>query len=166
MDQIRRIDGVLISPTFLSGFRPMESSSVSAGVGKWLFRLEHYRDLHGKLIALLVGGYCPPKERNMRRTLLFAVPFVVLVTGCAPAPPGLPPPFAPGLEWAGLLLVAIGALVWLSRNGVSQFWHRNSHCDSDAWDYLRERYAKGDISREEYLRVASDLEANEQRHRS
>ena len=47
----------------------------------------------------------------MRRTLLFAVPFVILLTGCAPAPPGLPPPLAPGLEWAALLLVAIGALV-------------------------------------------------------
>jgi hypothetical protein len=102
----------------------------------------------------------------MRRIFLYAVPFVILLAGCAPAPPGLPAPLAFGLEWAGLLLVAIGGLVWLSRNGVSQFWRRNSHSDSDAWDYLRERYAKGDISREEYLRVASDLEANEQRHRS
>jgi hypothetical protein len=101
----------------------------------------------------------------MRRTLLYAVPFVILLAGCAPAPPGLPPPLAPGLEWAGLLLVAIGGLFWLNRNGVSQFWRSNSDSNSRAWDFLRERYAKGDISREEYLRVASDLEAGEQRHR-
>ena len=100
----------------------------------------------------------------MRRTLLYAVPFVILLAGCAPAPPGLPPLLAPGLEWVGLLLVAIGGLFWLSRNGVSQFWRRNSDSNSRAWDFLRERYAKGDISREEYLRVASDLEADEQRH--
>jgi hypothetical protein len=102
----------------------------------------------------------------MRRTLLYAVPFGILIAGCALAPPGLPPPLDPGLEWAGLLLVAIGALVWLTRHGVSHFWRRNSDSNSRAWDFLRERYAKGDISREEYLRVASDLEAGEQRHRS
>ena len=102
----------------------------------------------------------------MRRTLLFAVPFVILLRGVLRHLPGLPPPFDPGLEWAGLLLVAIVALVWLTRHGVSQFWRRNSGSNSRAWDFLRERYAKGDISREEYLRVASDLEADEQRHRS
>jgi hypothetical protein len=102
----------------------------------------------------------------MRRTILYAVPFITLLAGCASSPPGLLPPLDPGLEWTGLLLVAIVVLVWLTRHGVSQFWRRNSDSNSRAWDFLRERYAKGDISREEYQRVASDLEADEQRHRS
>jgi putative membrane protein len=104
----------------------------------------------------------------VRRKLLCITSFVVtLLAGCAVAPPGVPlPPISPGLEWVTFLLVVVAGLVWLTRNGVGQYWPRGSGTDSSrAYDVLRERYAKGEISREEYLRVASDLEAHGRPHR-
>lgn len=103
----------------------------------------------------------------MLRTLFY--PMLLLTTllaGCVAGPAGLPPlPLGPGLEWVGFLLVAIAGVFWLTRNDVSQFWHRGlGNSSSRAWDVLRERYAKGEISREEYLRVAADLEVNEHAH--
>jgi len=100
----------------------------------------------------------------VRRTLSYPVLFLTtLLTGCATSPPGPPLlPVGPDPEWAAFLLVAIVAVIWLTRNSVSQFWRRDSgNSSSRAYDVLRERYAKGEISREEYLRVASDLEAHE-----
>ena len=100
----------------------------------------------------------------MRRTFSYTMLFLITsLAGCAAGPPAPPLlPIGPGLEWVAFLLVAIGAVVWLTRNGLSQYWPRGSRTSSSrAYDLLRERYAKGEISREEYLRVASDLEAHE-----
>jgi Short C-terminal domain len=102
----------------------------------------------------------------VRRTLSYTMLFLTtLLAGCAAGPPGPPAlPLGPGLEWMGFLLVAIAGVVWLTRNGLSQYWRSGSGTGSShAYDVLRERYAKGEISREEYLRVASDLEAHERR---
>jgi hypothetical protein len=101
------------------------------------------------------------------RTLSY--PMLLLTTllaGCVAGPAGPPPvPLGPGLEWVAFLLVAIAGVLWLTRNGVSKLWHRGlDNGSSHAWDLLRERYAKGEISREEYLRVAADLEVNEHAH--
>jgi len=104
----------------------------------------------------------------VRRTLSYTTLFLItLLAGCAAGPPAPPPlPMGPGLEWIAFLLVAIGGVVWLTRNGLSQYWPRGSGTTSSrAHDLLRERYAKGEISQEEYLRVASDLEAHEHPHR-
>jgi hypothetical protein len=103
----------------------------------------------------------------VRRTLSYPVLFLTtLLAGCVTGPAGLPPlPLGPGLEWIGFLLVAIAGVVWLTRNSLSQYWRRGSGTSgSRAYDVLRERYAKGEISREEYLRVASDLEVHEHPH--
>jgi putative membrane protein len=104
----------------------------------------------------------------VRRTLSYTTLFLItLLTACAGVPPAPPlPPISPGLEWVAFLLAVIAGLVWLTRNGVGQYWPRGSGTDSSrAYDALRERYAKGEISREEYLRVASDLEAHGRPHR-
>jgi uncharacterized membrane protein len=101
----------------------------------------------------------------MLRQLYFCavILFILLLTACAVNPPGpLPPLFGPGLEWPVFLLIAAVCGVWLTRSSVRQFWRRGSEISSSrAWEALRERYAKGEISREEYLRVASDLEVHQ-----
>jgi len=59
----------------------------------------------------------------------------------------------------GMLLCGgiVALIVWaVRRPGDSGDGHR-SVCDGAAMDYLRERYAKGEISREEFERIRDDL---------
>ena len=59
----------------------------------------------------------------------------------------------------GMLLCGgiVALIVWaVRRPGDSGDGHRSVH-DGTAMDYLRERYAKGEISREEFERIRDDL---------
>ncbi len=57
--------------------------------------------------------------------------------------------------WALMLLLSAGAVLFgawvLSRSG------RHSHEENGAWAIARERYARGEISREELDRIKKDL---------
>jgi Short C-terminal domain len=89
---------------------------------------------------------------------------IVLSSGCAAGP--APPPFlgpGPDAGWVLFFVVAVGIVAWLARTPLSRYWHsRNGANDLTPYEILRERYAKGEISRDEYLRIASDLDTHGQ----
>jgi membrane protein implicated in regulation of membrane protease activity len=90
---------------------------------------------------------------------------VALLAGCALGPPGpLLPGLGPGLDWIAFLLVAIVTVVLLGPKRWRPYWPGSYSRSSRAQQILRERYAKGEIAREEYLRIASDLDAREHPH--
>jgi Short C-terminal domain len=97
----------------------------------------------------------------MKRTLTYVA--ILLLTfslaNCGPGlvAPGPPSGFGPGSEWIVLLFVAIAVGVWLTRSHWSNFFRARHTRVSQAHEILRERYAKGEISRDEYVRTASDL---------
>lgn len=97
----------------------------------------------------------------MKRTLTYVAILLLTLSlaNCAPGllAPGPPPVFGPGSEWIALLLVAIAVGGWLTRSNWSDFFRAHHTRTSQAHEILRERYAKGEISREEYVRTASDL---------
>jgi Short C-terminal domain len=102
----------------------------------------------------------------MRRTLTYVI--IALLTlalaNCGPGllPPGPPlPGFGPGLDWIAFVVVAVAAGAWLSRSKWATFFQTPDKRRSQASEILRERYAKGEISREEYLRVANDLDRHD-----
>ena len=99
----------------------------------------------------------------MRWTLSYTILLLIalLTAGCAAGPLGPPPlPLGPDLEWAAFAVAALAGVFWLTREAHSRYWLRGSgRGNPQAYDILQERYAKGEISREEYLRMASDLGA-------
>ena len=102
----------------------------------------------------------------MRRTLtcLTILLLMLTVANCGPGllAPGPPlPGLGPGFEWIALFAIIVAAGGWLSRSKFAAFFHTYDKSRSQAFEILRERYAKGEISREEYLRIANDLDRHE-----
>jgi putative membrane protein len=110
----------------------------------------------------------------MKRTLTYLtiVLLTLTVANCGPGllAPGPPlPDLGPGFEWIGpfaiivaiIVAIVVAAGAWLSRSKFSAFFQTYDRRRSQAFDILRERYAKGEISREEYLRIANDLDRHE-----
>ncbi len=58
------------------------------------------------------------------------------------------------IVWIVILALLVAGVVWLFRALTSRadFWHRSS-----ALDVLEERYARGEIKRDEYLEKRRDL---------
>ncbi|MDD5721505.1 MAG: SHOCT domain-containing protein [Candidatus Pacebacteria bacterium] len=56
-------------------------------------------------------------------------------------------------------IVVIAFIIWLIRGGKSHFHHGCGHMDrnKDAIDILKERYAKGEINKEEFETKKKDL---------
>jgi hypothetical protein len=89
---------------------------------------------------------------------------MLTVANCGPGllAPGPPlPGLGPGFEWITLFAIIAAAGAWLSRSKLAAFFPRYHKSRSQAFEILRERYAKGEISREEYLRIANDLDRHE-----
>jgi putative membrane protein len=64
-----------------------------------------------------------------------------------------------GLFWIVLLIVGIAAVVWLVRGSAHGAHRYPSRIDrvSSGIDVLDERYARGDLNREEYLQRKKDI---------
>jgi hypothetical protein len=102
----------------------------------------------------------------MRRTLTYLtiVLLTLTVANCGPGllAPGPPlPGLGPGIEWIALFAIIVAAGAWLGRSRFAAFFRTHDKRWSQAFEILRERYAKGEISREEYLRIANDLDRHE-----
>jgi putative membrane protein len=102
----------------------------------------------------------------MKRTLTYLtiVSLTLTVANCGPGllAPGPPlPGLGPGFEWIALFAIVVAAGAWLSRSRFAAFFQTHDKRRSQAFEILRERYAKGEISREEYLRIANDLDRHE-----
>ena len=89
---------------------------------------------------------------RMRVSLSIAM----LLTGCA-GPPG--PPFGPGPE----VDTAFGILVILLLAGllyrVARVWQNSKHFEPPSIHIARERYARGELTREEFQNMMRDLSA-------
>ena len=102
----------------------------------------------------------------MRHTLTYLT-IVLLTLTVANCGPGLlaPGPPLPGLglgfEWIAFFAIVVAAGAWLSPSKFAAFFQTYDRSRSQAFEILRERYAKGEISREEYLRIANDLDRHE-----
>ena len=102
----------------------------------------------------------------MRHTLTYVtiVLLTLTVANCGPGllAPGPPfPGLGPGFEWIVLFAIIVAAGAWLSRSKIAAFFPTQDKRRSQAFEILRERYAKGEISREECLRIANDLDRHE-----
>jgi putative membrane protein len=102
----------------------------------------------------------------MRRTLTYGiiVLLTLMVVNCGPGllAPGPPfPGLGPGFEWIVLFAIIVAVGAWLSRSKFAAFFPTHDKSRSQAFEILREHYAKGEISREEYLRIANDLDRHE-----
>ena len=102
----------------------------------------------------------------MRRTLTYVtiVLLTLTVANCGPGllAPGLPlPGLGPGFDWIALFVIIVAAGAWISRSEFAAFFQAYDKRRSQAFEILRERYAKGEISRGEYLRIANDLDRHE-----
>jgi hypothetical protein len=102
----------------------------------------------------------------MRHTLTYVtiVLLTLTVANCGPGllAPGPPlPGLGPGFEWIALFAIIVAAGAWLSRSKFAALLQTYDKRRSQAFEILRERYAKGEISREEYLRIANDLDRHE-----
>jgi putative membrane protein len=102
----------------------------------------------------------------MRRTLTYVIIALLTLTlaNCGPGLLGPGPPlpgFGPGLEWIAFVVAAVAAVTWLTRSKGATFFQTHDKRRSQASEIIRERYAKGEITREEYLRVANDLDRHE-----
>ena len=64
----------------------------------------------------------------------------------------------PAFEWIVLFAIVVATGAWLNRSKFAGFFQTYDKKRSQAFEILRERYAKGEISREEYLRIANDLD--------
>ncbi len=68
-----------------------------------------------------------------------------------------------GIFWA-LVLLAIGASIITRRTkwGLGRdfpFWHHQVHSQKDAMEALKRRYARGEITKEEFEKMKQDLAA-------
>jgi hypothetical protein len=102
----------------------------------------------------------------MRRTVNYLIVALLTlpVANCGPAllPPGPPlPGFGSGRDWIAFVAVAATAGTWLRHSKWADLLRTHGTSRSRSSEVLRERYAKGEISREEYLRIANDLEPPE-----
>jgi Short C-terminal domain len=102
----------------------------------------------------------------MRHTLTYMTILLLTLTvvNCGPGllAPGPPlPDLGPGFVWIALFAIIIAAGAWLSRSKFAALFQTYDKRRSQAFEILRERYAKGEISREEYLRIANDLDRHE-----
>jgi hypothetical protein len=102
----------------------------------------------------------------MKRTLTYVtiVLLTLIIANCGPGllAPGPPlPGLGPGFEWIALLAIVVAAGAWLSRSKFAAFFATQEKRRSQSFQILRERYAKGEVSREEYLRIANDLDRHE-----
>jgi putative membrane protein len=59
--------------------------------------------------------------------------------------------------WAILLIVIFVAVVWYARNGAPPGLLQTAPRHSAGLDVLEERYARGEINRDEYLQKKRDL---------
>ena len=99
----------------------------------------------------------------MNRTAQLSVPALALHSGCAPGfGPGMGPLFGPEGVSQLMLIVVIVLVVWLikmSRDRSAGKGDTKADGDETKADaVLRERYARGEISRDEYLQISKDLE--------
>jgi putative membrane protein len=102
----------------------------------------------------------------MKRILTYVTIVLLMLTvaNCGPGllAPGPPlPGLGPGFEWIVPFAIIVVAGAWLSRSKFAAFFPTQDKQRSQAFEILRERYAKGEISREEYLRIANDLDRHE-----
>jgi len=102
----------------------------------------------------------------MKRILTYVTIVLLMLTvaNCGPGllAPGPPlPGLGPGFEWIVPFAIIVVAGAWLSRSKFAAFFPTQDKRRSQAFEILRERYAKGEISREEYLRIANDLDRHE-----
>lgn len=63
--------------------------------------------------------------------------------------------FGGGFMWIVWILIFV-AIVWLARSVIGRDVHRSER-DKSALEILQERYAKGEINREEYEQKKQDL---------
>lgn len=79
---------------------------------------------------------------------------VVFLAGCAPPGPGIGPPLSgpEGLS-ALLLLLVIGLVAYLVKIRTN-----NRAGEAQAAQILGERYARGEINREQYQRMMTDID--------
>lgn len=67
----------------------------------------------------------------------------------------------PGFDWTSILFVVVitAMLVWGFRSGVGKHFRsgRKRSSSRSALDIAKERYARGEISRDEFLDIANDL---------
>jgi hypothetical protein len=95
----------------------------------------------------------------MKRFMEIAILTITVLTieACAGPPPPPVPPLGPGLDWLVPLAIVGFAAYWITRR-AKQRKHGGSGSDrSRAAQILRERYAKGEVSRDEFLRIGNDL---------
>ena len=102
----------------------------------------------------------------MRRILTYVtiVLLTLTVANCGPGLLAAGPPLpglGPGFEWIALFAIIVVAGKWISRSKFAAFFQTYDKRRSAAIEILRERYAKGEISREEYLSIANDLDRHE-----
>jgi len=103
---------------------------------------------------------------HMRRNLTYVtiVLLTLMVVNCGPGLLASGPPLSalgPRFEWIALFVIIVAAGPWLSRSKFAAFFQTYDKRRPQAFEILRERYAKGEISREEYLRIANDLDRHE-----
>lgn len=65
--------------------------------------------------------------------------------------------------WPLLLIAGVGLAIWLARGGrldelLSQFGTQGDQSQDRALDILRERYARGEITQEQYEQMRHELE--------
>jgi uncharacterized membrane protein len=82
---------------------------------------------------------------------------MLLLTGCA-GPMG--PPFGPGPEtdfvFGILVILLLAGLLYRSSKG----WRNPKNPDSSAIHILRERYARGELTRDQFQNMMRDLSAS------
>jgi uncharacterized membrane protein len=102
-------------------------------------------------------------QRSMVLLVLLGSVLTAALVACAPVP-GLGPVFGPDSGMALFFLAAIGLAAYgiTRRQQRKPDWGRRAESGHDrtgepAMQILRERYAKGEISRSEYLQLLDDL---------
>ena len=61
------------------------------------------------------------------------------------------------IVWVVVLIAIVALVVWLVRSSASAGMHPLSARRSPGLEVLEERYARGDISRDEYLQKKKDI---------